>query len=230
MYSSGKVVTGVGGGICIVSTLLYRAALETGLKILDRKPHSGRVSYADPGLDAAVAFGSADMVFKNNTDTPIYIRATVENDTLAISLYGTRKPGRTIEVVTENYEEIPFKVIEMEDPEVPEGEVVVDQKAMTGFKVTTLRIIKEKDKAAVHEVVSSDEVAPRNKIVRVPQVSTPSAVPLPSLPAMEEKHPAAIHGTIELHESAEPASESSAADAGARRRPVTDRTNSSASE
>ncbi|MFA6665955.1 MAG: VanW family protein [Armatimonadota bacterium] len=221
MYSSGKVVTGIGGGICIVSTLLYRAALETGLKILERRPHSGRVSYAEPGLDSAVAFGSADLAFKNNTGTPIYIRAVVEDDVLAVSIFGAKKPGRIIEVVTENYQEIPFKIIETEDPEVPEGEVAVDQKAVPGFTVTTLRIIKEGVRVVSREVVSRDEVAPRDKIMRVPPVSIPAVEPLPSLPA--------VQGIIRLQES-EPGSDSSAADADGRRRPATDRTNSTASE
>ena len=185
MYSNGEVVMGVGGGICIVSTLLYNGALETGLKILDRRHHSGRVSYAEPGLDAAVAFGSADLCFKNTTGNTIIIRAAVTNDELVITLYGTRKPGQSVEVTTENYTEIPFKIIENEDETVTEGQVIVDQKARTGFDITTIRLIRQGGKLVSREIISQDTVAPRDKIMRVPPKPKPETVPL-TVPQLEQ--------------------------------------------
>lgn len=169
MYSNGKVVKGVGGGICIVSTLLYNAALYNGLKIIERHNHSGPVSYADPGLDAAVAFGSEDIVFKNTTDSLLLIRAVVEDGDLSVSVYGTEHPGRTVEVSTKDFQEIPFKIFEKEDASIPEGQVVVEQKARPGYSVTTVRSIKQNGKLISQEVMSHDTVLPCNKIMRVAQ-------------------------------------------------------------
>jgi vancomycin resistance protein YoaR len=174
MYSQGELVEGIGGGICIVSTLLYEAALETGLRIIERHPHSGPVSYADPGRDAAVSFGWADMCFKNDTDGSLLVRAIVKDTDLIVSIYGKRTPGQMVEVVSEDYQEIPYKTFEKEDETVPEGDVVVKQKAVAGFSVATVRLIKQDGKLVKREIISRDTVLPRHKIMLVPPKSVPA--------------------------------------------------------
>jgi len=183
MYSNGEVVTGVGGGICMVSTVLYNAALETGLRIIERHPHSGPVSYAAPGRDAAVSFGWADLCFKNNSGALLFIRSEVEEDKLVVAVYGKEKPGRTVEIASEDYEELPYSVFEQEDDTVPEGEVVVEQNARPGFAVTTARLIKQDGKLISREVISRDIVLPRHKIVRIPPGSDEFAEESPQMRA-----------------------------------------------
>lgn len=168
MYSSGEVVMGVGGGICIASTELYKAALESGMKIIERHPHSGPVSYADPGRDAAVSYGWADMRFKNNTGSLLLIRATVQDDELIVALYGKTKPGQTVEIASEDLAVIPYQVIEKEDVTIPEGQSTVQQKAHDGYAITTVRLIRQNGKLVSREIISHDTVPPRNKIVLVP--------------------------------------------------------------
>lgn len=180
MYSNGQVVKGVGGGICIVSTLLYNAAMETGFKIIERHPHSGPVSYAEPGRDSAVAFGCEDLVFKNNTGSMILIRAVVEDEKLSVSIFGCRKPGRTVEIVSEDFQEIPYKIIEKEDPTLTEDQIMVDQKARPGFSVSTLRIIKQNGKVVSREVLSHDVIQPQDKIVRTASKPLPSKESVPT--------------------------------------------------
>lgn len=178
MYSGGEVISGIGGGICILSTMLYRGALETGLKILERHPHSGPVSYASAGMDAAVSYGWADLRFGNNTKHLVLLRTEVEDDQLVVSLYGTPDPNRKVEIVAEDYEEIPYKIFEKVDESVPEGEVVVQQAARMGHRVTIVRLITEGDKLVSREVISRDTMLPRNKIVLVPppKVETEPAI------------------------------------------------------
>jgi len=178
MYSNGEVVMGVGGGICIASTILYKAVLESGLKILDRHPHSGPVSYADPGRDAAISFGWADLRFKNNTGAVLLVRCVVRDNELMVALYGRKQPGRAVEIVSENYEMIPFAVVEREDVTIPEGENKVQQEARPGFSVTTVRVIRENGKLVSREVMGQDTVLPRNKIVLIPPKR-------PNLPGIE---------------------------------------------
>lgn len=173
MYSNGELVTGIGGGICILSTLLYNGALETGLRIVERHPHSGPVSYAPPGRDAAVSFGWADMRFKNNTDNLLLIRTKAQGDELVVAFYGTKQPDRGVEIVSADYEEIPYKIFEKEDETVPEGEVVVKQKARPGFAVTTIRLIRQDGKLVSREVISRDAILPRHKIVLAPPKEQP---------------------------------------------------------
>ena len=189
MYSNGEVVSGVGGGICIVSTILYNSALETGLKIIERHPHSGPVSYAEPGRDAAVSFGWADLRFKNNTGHPLVIKSKVENNELLVSIFGVKNPNRTITITAKDYEELPYNIREIEDPAVPEGQVVVDQKARPGYAVTIVRSFLENGKLVNEEIISKDIMLSQDKIVRI--TPRPFSIPtdLPTLPGFASEHP-----------------------------------------
>jgi len=189
MYTNGEVVSGVGGGICIVSTILYNAALETGLKILERHPHSGPVSYAEPGRDAAVSYGWADLRFKNDTGHPIVIKSKVENNELLVSVFGVKKPNQTIIITAKDYEELPYKIEEIEDETVPDGQVVVDQKARPGYAVTIVRSFMENGKLIKEETISKDIMLPQDKKIRVPYVPLSIPTNLPTLPGFPSEHP-----------------------------------------
>lgn len=92
VFSGNRVVSGVGGGVCQIATTVYNAALEAGLKIIERHPHSLPVNYVPPGRDAAVSWGSADMRFQNTTAWPIVVRVKVDGGGLTVSLLGRRDP------------------------------------------------------------------------------------------------------------------------------------------
>lgn len=168
MFSGGEVVTGMGGGVCLVSTALYNSALHAGYKIIERAHHSGPVRYAAPGLDSAVVYGTLDMKFKNDNISPVLIRARVENSKLIVSVNGRKKPGYEVEVIKEDYKELPYKIIEMEDPEAPEGESAVKVPARTGFEVTVIRVIKQDGKVIKREVICQDRIPARDKVVLIP--------------------------------------------------------------
>ncbi|OGG18823.1 hypothetical protein A3D78_02300 [Candidatus Gottesmanbacteria bacterium RIFCSPHIGHO2_02_FULL_39_14] len=103
VIKDGRTVLGDGGGVCQVSTTLFRAALNSGLPIEERHAHSYRVSYYEqdsgPGIDATVFAPSVDLKFKNDTSSHILIQAETDtvNKTLVFSLYGT-SDGRKIEL------------------------------------------------------------------------------------------------------------------------------------
>lgn len=100
----GRTVLGDGGGVCQVSTTLFRAALNAGLPIIERQAHAYRVSYYEqasfkPGLDATIFVPSVDLRIKNDTPNHILIQTTADtkNLTLRFDLYGTRD-GRQVEI------------------------------------------------------------------------------------------------------------------------------------
>ncbi|MCX7880951.1 MAG: VanW family protein [Patescibacteria group bacterium] len=103
IIKNGKTVLGDGGGICQISTTLFRAALNAGLPIVERHSHAYRVSYyendAKPGLDATVFAPSIDLKIENNTPAYILIQTEVDkqNNLLYFYLYG-KKDGRKIEM------------------------------------------------------------------------------------------------------------------------------------
>lgn len=103
IIKEGRTVLGDGGGVCQVSTTLFRAALNAGLPIIERQAHAYRVSYYEqdtpPGIDATVFAPSVDLQFKNNTGNYILIQAETDkaNTAMVFYLYGT-SDGRKAEV------------------------------------------------------------------------------------------------------------------------------------
>lgn len=84
-----KIVPEYGGGICQVSTTLFRAAFAAGLQILERQAHSLPVRYYNPqGYDATIYPGVVDLRFLNDTDAPILIQSSITGTTLTFELFG----------------------------------------------------------------------------------------------------------------------------------------------
>lgn len=93
IISEGRTILGTGGGVCQVSTTVFRAAFNSGLEIVKRTAHAYRVSYYEPpiGFDATVYAPSPDLVFKNDTGNYILIWSAVDlaNQNLYFRIYGT---------------------------------------------------------------------------------------------------------------------------------------------
>ena len=93
----GKTQQGYGGGVCQASTTLYGALLKSGMTIMHRYPHSMTVAYVDPSLDAAVTApgeDGKDLVFRNDTDSPITIYCEVTKEYARVMIYGKRPAYR----------------------------------------------------------------------------------------------------------------------------------------
>ncbi len=102
-YENGTTVDSYGGGVCQVSTTLYNAVIRAELEVVERHGHSLVVAYVDPSADAAIAEGTKDFKFSNNTDAPIYIEGTTDGETIRFTIYGheTRPANRTISFESE---------------------------------------------------------------------------------------------------------------------------------
>ena len=88
VFKDGEVIQALGGGNCQVSTTLYNAVLEVdGLDVTERHKHSNSVPYIKKGKDAAVAYGSYDFKFVNNTANKIKISASCDSDYVYIKLF-----------------------------------------------------------------------------------------------------------------------------------------------
>lgn len=84
-----------GGGICQVSTTVFRAALFAGLEITERRNHAYPVQYYKPyGMDATIYIPKPDLKFKNNTPGSILILPKIVGTELTITFFGT-SDGRT---------------------------------------------------------------------------------------------------------------------------------------
>jgi vancomycin resistance protein YoaR len=87
-----------GGGICQVSSTVFRAAIYSGLKITERRNHSYAVQYYKPyGMDATIYVPRPDFKFINNTPGAIFMQPEIEGTDLIFRFFGTRD-GRTATV------------------------------------------------------------------------------------------------------------------------------------
>jgi vancomycin resistance protein YoaR len=95
-----RTAVGVGGGVCQVSTTVFRAAYAAGLPIVERYNHGYVVSwYGEPGLDATIYTPSVDFRFRNDTGSYLLLEPVVDGTggTITFNLYGT-KPDRVVTI------------------------------------------------------------------------------------------------------------------------------------
>lgn len=90
----GEYVSGVGGGVCQVSTTLYNAALLAGLSAAEVHPHSLAVGYVPPSRDAMVSGADCDLKLKNDLAGGVRIAVHAGAGQLTVSVYGRRSPYR----------------------------------------------------------------------------------------------------------------------------------------
>jgi vancomycin resistance protein YoaR len=88
VFLNGEVTKGIGGGLCQVSTTLFRSVLEAGLPVSERHNHSYTVSRYDMGLDATYSDPGVDFKFINDMAYPVVVRAKTEDQKVIIELRG----------------------------------------------------------------------------------------------------------------------------------------------
>lgn len=139
----GKTELDVGGGICQVSTTLFRAMLNSGLDITQRQNHAYRVQYYEedmpPGYDATVFIPSPDLRFINDTGHYLLIQSKYNGveKRLTYEIYGT-SDGRKVDI--SGYRQWGWAPappdINIDDPTLPPGKTVKDEQAIPGLKTS----------------------------------------------------------------------------------------------
>jgi vancomycin resistance protein YoaR len=144
IIKEGRTVLGDGGGVCQVSTTLFRAALAAGLPIVERHAHAYRVHYYEeegvkPGMDATVYGPTYDLKFKNDTSTFILIqtKTDVTNLSLTFELYGAND-GRISHITGQKLWDVtpPPPDLYQDDPTLPRGVVKQVDFAAWGAKAS----------------------------------------------------------------------------------------------
>ncbi|MBU2035972.1 VanW family protein, partial [Patescibacteria group bacterium] len=142
IIKEGKTILGDGGGVCQVSTTLFRAELNAGLPILERQAHAYRVGYYEqdsaPGLDATVYEPHPDLVIKNDTPNYILIQSIYNEKArnLTFEIYGT-DDGRVVSVSKPVISSItpPSEDLYQDDPTLPQGTIKQIEYKAWGAKV-----------------------------------------------------------------------------------------------
>lgn len=143
VIKQGRTEMDVGGGICQVSTTLFRAILNSGLNITARQNHAYRVRYYEedmpPGYDATVFLPNPDFKFVNDTNHHLLIQSTYDGQakSLVYEVWGT-KDGRQVKI--SNYKQWgaspPPPARYEDDPTLPAGKLVQVETAVPGLKTS----------------------------------------------------------------------------------------------
>lgn len=123
---NGEVQTGLGGGVCQVSTTVFNAAYEAGLPITERTNHALYISHYPLGRDATVDYPSTDLKFVNDTGHWLLLRTWVGPSSLTVVLYGAPQHRRIVTIAAPLRTIAPPPVKKTIDATLQPGEVVVD--------------------------------------------------------------------------------------------------------
>lgn len=169
----GKTELDVGGGICQVSTTLFRAMLDAGLNITARQNHAYRVSYYEedskPGFDATVFIPNPDLKFINDTQNYVLVQSILDmtNRRLTYEIYGT-SDGRKSEI--SNYRQWGAQpappAIWIDDPTLPVGKTIQDEQAIPGLKTAFDWTVKKADGSVLHQKTFTSNFVPWAAVYR----------------------------------------------------------------
>ncbi|HZK35192.1 MAG TPA: VanW family protein [Bacillota bacterium] len=162
---------GYGGGVCQSSTTMFNAAALAGLEIVERSHHSYPVSYIPKGYDASVYYGSIDLKFKNNKESPVYINSYQKGNRVYVEIYGEKVPNnRYYKLETELLSEEPMpepkRIEDKKGKYVTEaGKSVVHARSRAGYKLNTYRVLYEGDKKISSKLLVNNYYRPIEGII-----------------------------------------------------------------
>ena len=168
VYAGGEVTTGIGGGICQVSSTLYNAVLLSNLEIVERSNHGFNPGYVPAGRDATVSWGGPDFKFKNNRTYPVKIICSGTGGTINFKIFGLLEENE-YEVEIQSYitKYISYRTITKNDSSLAKGQTKVLQNGSNGCKSVAYRILKQNGEVVSKTLLSQDTYNPHNKIVAV---------------------------------------------------------------
>jgi vancomycin resistance protein YoaR len=177
---NGKLVPGIGGGICQVSSTLYNAVLRAGLTIVERRHHSLPVSYVPLGQDATFAAGHINFQFRNSTDKYLLIRTSVDDRQMTVKLFGQIPIDTTYAIESHTIRTLQPEIRYVANPTLSPGKKQLISEGRPGYVVDTIRYKKQADRIISQERISLDTYAAQPTIIAV-YPTTPSGQPDPKL-------------------------------------------------
>ena len=142
-YLEGEVIEEIGGGICQLSTTLYNAVYNAGMKIVYRRSHTYEPSYITPGLDATVSYNGTDFQFENVSEYAIGIRANYAKRKCKVEVFAIPilPEGVTVSLVAKK----------IQDLDKPSISIIESGKASRGTKGSEWQVYKVTMKNGVKE-------------------------------------------------------------------------------
>lgn len=166
IYQGGKIVDGIGGGICQISSTLYNAVIFANLKVTQRFNHQFITSYVSAGRDATVVYGVKDFRFINNRTYPIKINISVNSGIAKVDIYGIKEENEyQIDFEVETISNIPYDTKEQIDSSLSSGTELVKQRGADGAIVNVYKIVKQNGITVTKELLSKDKYNSLERII-----------------------------------------------------------------
>jgi vancomycin resistance protein YoaR len=164
---NGELQNGLGGGICQVSTTVFNAAYEAGLKITARTNHALYISHYPLGRDATVNYPDLDLRFVNDTSRWLLLRTFVGSSSLTVALYGS-PVHRSVETETAPLRVTgPAPVQRIPDPTLAVGTKVVEDSGEPSRATSVHRRVYSEDGKLLYDDVWYSSYRGEKEIVRV---------------------------------------------------------------
>jgi vancomycin resistance protein YoaR len=137
----GEMDMTVGGGVSQFATTLFNAAFDGGYEIIQRQAHTYWFPRYPEGYDATLGFPLPDLVFRNDTESAIFIKTEVGKNYVRVELYGDNGRRRVERHVTPRFEIVKPETVLEPNPELRPDEEKVKFGGWTGWSLHVSRVI-----------------------------------------------------------------------------------------
>ena len=175
---NGELQTGLGGGVCQVSTTVFNAAYEAGLKITARTNHALYISHYPLGRDATVNYPDTDLRFVNDTPHWLLLRTFVGTSSLTVTLYGTDPHRKVVSETAPLTVSGPVPVRQTPDASLLRGRQVVDAVGSPALATSNERKVYTAKGKLLYDDHWSSHYRGEYRIVRVGTKKKPKKPPV----------------------------------------------------
>ena len=185
---NGELTTGLGGGICQVSTTVFNAAFDAGLNITARTNHALYISHYPTGRDATVNYPDVDLKFVNDTGHWLLLRTFVNSYSLTVNLYGTPTGRKVVSTTAPLVVVGTIPVKKTVDKTLKPGEMVVDDPGESAMRTSVTRDVYAKDGKLLYHTTWFSSYRASPKLVRIgpkkkkPKTTTTTTTTTPAIP------------------------------------------------
>ena len=182
---NGEVKTGLGGGVCQVSTTTFNAAYEAGLPITDRTNHALYISHYPQGRDATVNYPDTDLKFVNDTGHWLWLRTFVSSSSLTVALYGTPQQRKVESEVSPLVVTGQPPVKRVPDPNLTVGTTALEQSGSPSRSTSVRRKVFSSSGKLLYDHTWYSAYSAEPRVIRYG--TKPKAEPPPPPPPPEKK-------------------------------------------
>jgi hypothetical protein len=174
---NGELQTGLGGGVCQVSTTVFNAAYEAGLDIVARTNHALYISHYPLGRDATVNYPDTDLRFTNDTGRWLLLRTFVGSSSLTVALYGTPVHRKVVSETAPLVALGAAPVKKVKDPTLEKGKTVVEEYGVPAQSTSVRRIVYAPSGKVLHDNRWTSYYRSEPRVVLVGAKPKPKAKP-----------------------------------------------------